>query len=94
MSIKTRIVALTLAALVATGSVACTAASAEARDYHGELASMMARAGAAAPITTASIMIAIIIAVTAIAAGRGASTSTATTSAVFAAVATDRSDPR
>jgi hypothetical protein len=36
MSIKTRIVALTLAALVATGSIAATAASAEARDFHGE----------------------------------------------------------
>jgi hypothetical protein len=36
VSIKTRIVALTLAALVATGSIAATAASAEARDFHGE----------------------------------------------------------
>jgi hypothetical protein len=36
MSIKTRIAALTLAALVATGSIAATATSAEARDFHGE----------------------------------------------------------
>jgi hypothetical protein len=34
MSIKTRIAALTLAALVATGSIAVTATSAEARDFH------------------------------------------------------------
>jgi len=36
MSIKTRIAALTLAALVATGGIAVTATSAEARDFHGE----------------------------------------------------------
>ena len=36
MSIKTRIAALTLAALVATRSIAVTATSAEARDFHGE----------------------------------------------------------
>jgi hypothetical protein len=36
MSIKTRIAALTLAALVATGSIAATVTSAEARDFHGE----------------------------------------------------------
>ena len=35
MSIKTRIAALTLAALVATGSIAVTATSVEARDFHG-----------------------------------------------------------
>jgi len=35
MSIKTRIAALTLAALVATGSIAATVNSAEARDFHG-----------------------------------------------------------
>jgi hypothetical protein len=35
MSIKTRIAALTLAALVATGSIAATVTSAEARDFHG-----------------------------------------------------------
>ena len=34
MSIKTRITALTLAALVATGSIAATATSAEARGFH------------------------------------------------------------
>jgi hypothetical protein len=36
MSIKTRIAALTLAALVATRSTAVTATSAEAREFHGE----------------------------------------------------------
>ena len=36
MSIKTRIAALILAALVATGSIAVTATSAEARDFHGD----------------------------------------------------------
>ena len=36
MSIKTKMAALTLAALVATGSIAVTATSAEARDFHGE----------------------------------------------------------
>jgi len=35
MSIKTRIAALTFAALVATGSIAATVNSAEARDFHG-----------------------------------------------------------
>jgi hypothetical protein len=35
MSLKTRIAALTLAALVATGSIAATVTSAEARDFHG-----------------------------------------------------------
>jgi hypothetical protein len=34
MSIKTRMTALTLAALVATGSIAATATSAEARGFH------------------------------------------------------------
>ena len=97
MSIKTRIAAFALGALIATGSLAAAATSAEARGFHeghGLLVRLRLPSwlglGPPAPLTTVSIMIATIIAVTAIVTGCRASTSTATTSAVFAAVATDR----